>query len=57
MADVVFGGTLRFMLQFDMLEKRPAFTSYAERLEARPALQKSNARNVEISAANGLAKR
>lgn len=54
MADVVFGGTVRFMLTFGMLEKRPVFTSYAERLEARPALQKSNARNAEIGEANGL---
>jgi len=54
MADVIFGGTVRFMLQFGMLEKRPVFTEYAERLAARPALQKANAKNAEIGAANGL---
>jgi glutathione S-transferase len=54
MADVIFGGTVRYMLTFGMLEPRPVFTSYAERLAARPALQKSNARNAEIGEANGL---
>lgn len=54
MADVIFGGTLRYMLQFGMLEARPAFTAYAERLAARPALQRSMARNAEIAAAHGL---
>jgi len=54
MADVIFGGTIRFMLQFDMLEKRPVFTEYVERLGARPALQRATAKNAEVGAANGL---
>jgi len=54
MADVILGGTLRYMLQFNMLEARPAFTSYVERLEARPALQRSIARNAAIAAEHGL---
>lgn len=54
MADVIFGGTVRYMLTFGMLEKRPAFTSYAERLAARPALQKANERNASIGEAHGL---
>lgn len=37
MADVVVGGTIRWMLAFKMLEARPAFVAYAERLGARPA--------------------
>jgi glutathione S-transferase len=48
MADVVFGGTIRFMLQFKMLEARPAFTAYADRLAARPALQRAEARNAAV---------
>ena len=32
MADVIFGGTIRFMLMVKMIEPRPAFTAYAERL-------------------------
>ena len=40
MADVVFGGTLRFMLMFKMVAPRPSFNAYAERLGARPALKR-----------------
>ena len=56
MADVIFGGTLRYMLAFGMVEPRPVFARYAERLEARPALQRANARNAEIGEARGLAR-
>ena len=34
MADVIFGGTLRYMLRFKMIEARPVFAAYAERLGA-----------------------
>ncbi len=54
MADVIFGGTVRFMLRFDMLEARPSFTAYAERLGARPAAQRADARNAAIVAERGL---
>jgi glutathione S-transferase len=54
MADVIFGGTLRYMLRFGMVESRPAFTAYAERLAARPALQRAEARNAAIRAERGL---
>lgn len=55
-ADVIFGGTVRFMLRFNMLEARPAFTAYNERLAQRPALQKAEARNAAIAAERGLGK-
>jgi glutathione S-transferase len=54
MADVIFGGTLRYMLTFKMVEPRPAFTAYAERLAARPALQRAEAKNAAIAAEHGL---
>jgi glutathione S-transferase len=54
MADVIFGGTLRFMLRFEMIEPRPSFTAYAERLAARPALVRADARNAAIAADHGL---
>lgn len=54
MADVIFGGTLRYMLEFKMIEPRPVFTSYAERLAQRPALQRAMARNAAIAAEHGL---
>ncbi|MCB9674171.1 MAG: glutathione S-transferase family protein [Alphaproteobacteria bacterium] len=50
MADVCFGGTVGFMLQFDMIEKRPSFVAYAERLATREARQRSNAINQRITA-------
>lgn len=55
MADVIFGGTLRYMLRFKMIEARPAFVAYAERLDARPALKTAEARNAQVIAERGLA--
>jgi glutathione S-transferase len=54
MADVIFGGTLSYMLTVKMLEPTSAFTGYAERLNARPALQRAEARNAEIAKQHGL---
>ena len=54
MADVIFGGTLRFMLKVKMLEPRPLFTAYSERLAARPAQQRAEARNNAIIQERGL---
>jgi len=53
-ADVVFGGTLRFMTRFKMMTASPQIAAYIARLEARPALQRSDARNNEIAKAHGL---
>lgn len=55
MADVVFGGTLRLMLAFKMIDARPSFTAYAERLGQREALMKAEARNAAQRAQLGLA--
>jgi glutathione S-transferase len=54
MADVIFGGTLRFMLRFKMVEAKPAFSAYNERLGARPALSRAEARNAAIAKEHGL---
>ena len=54
MADMIFGGTVRYMLRFNMLEPRPSFTAYAERLAQRPALQRAEARNAKAMADHGL---
>lgn len=56
MADVVFGGTLRYMLGFGMLEARPVFEDYVKRLNERPALQRADARNAAIRKEHGLDK-
>ncbi|MAQ15253.1 MAG: glutathione S-transferase [Sandaracinus sp.] len=54
MADIIFGGTVRFMTQFDMLEKRPEYMAYVERLNARPASQKADAINRRIMEERGI---
>jgi glutathione S-transferase len=54
MADVVFGGTLRYMLMFKMVEARHAFTAYVERLNARPALQRADAKNNAVREEHGI---
>ena len=54
MADGIFGGTLRYMLRFKMIEERPTFTAYAERLAQRPALQRADAKNAAVMAEHGL---
>jgi glutathione S-transferase len=45
MADVVLGGTVRWMLGFGMLDKTDALVAYADRLAARPACQRADAIN------------
>ena len=54
MADVIFGGTIRFMLMFKMLEASPALTAYVERLSARPAAKRADEKNAEVAKAHGL---
>jgi glutathione S-transferase len=54
MADVIFGGTLRYMLMVKGLEARPAFTAYVERLASRPALKRADERNMKVMAEHGL---
>jgi glutathione S-transferase len=54
MADTVFGGTLRFMLAFKMIEPRPVFTSYVERLSARPAAKRAEEINNRVREEHGV---
>jgi glutathione S-transferase len=54
MADVVFGGTLRYMLRFKMLEASANVSAYTERLGARPALARAEARNAAVVQERGL---
>lgn len=54
MADTVFGGTVRWMLRFGMIEARPAVTAYAARLGERPANQRAAAKNQAILVEHGL---
>ena len=50
-ADVVVGSGLRFGMMFKLLPERPEFKAYAERLSQRPALQRAEAKDKELSAA------
>lgn len=54
MADVIFGGTVRYMLRFNMLEARPSFTAYAARLDERPGSVAAAAKNAAIAAEHKL---
>ncbi|MBS0449721.1 MAG: glutathione S-transferase family protein [Proteobacteria bacterium] len=54
MADVVLGGLLRFMMMFKQIEPTPLFTDYVKRLDARPACQRADARNVAMRKELGL---
>jgi glutathione S-transferase len=54
MADVIFGGTIAYMLDFKMIEARPSFTGYAERIKARPAYARTQARNKAVMDERGL---
>ena len=54
MADVVFGGTLRFMIGFKQIEPSPTFSAYVARLDARPAAQRAEEKNVQMRKSLGL---
>lgn len=54
MADVIFGGTIRYMLGFGMLDREAIFEDYAARLAERPALKRAEARNAEVCKEHGL---
>ncbi|MBK8010918.1 MAG: glutathione S-transferase family protein [Deltaproteobacteria bacterium] len=54
MVDCLFGGTLRYMLTFKLIEPRPAFVSYVARLDERPAHKRSLERNAAIREEHGL---
>jgi glutathione S-transferase len=54
MADVVFGGMLRFLIAFKQIEPTPTFMAYVERLNARPASQRAEARNQAMRKELGL---
>ncbi len=54
MVDVVFGGTLRYMTMFKMIEASPVIAAYLERLSQRPAAKRAEAKNAEVMQAHGL---
>lgn len=47
-ADVVIGSGLRWGMLFNLIPQRPEFVAYVDRLNARPAAQRAQARDVEF---------
>lgn len=54
MADMLFGGTVGWMMAFGMLPKKPAWETYVGRLEERPARVRAKEINAKIAAEKGL---
>jgi glutathione S-transferase len=54
MADIIFGGTLRYMLRVNLLQPDPVFSGYVERLSARPALKRADEINANVVKERGL---
>lgn len=54
MADTVFGGTMKWLVQFGLLPKDPVYTAYIQRLEAREAGKRSLEINRRIEQERGL---
>ena len=52
-ADVVVGAGVNWGLMFGTIPKRPELETYAERLRARPAMQRSMAKDAQIGLAAG----
>ena len=48
-ADVVIGANIRFGMMFKMIPERPEFTAYAARIAARPAAQRAEAKDKELT--------
>lgn len=51
-ADVVLGSALRYGMMFNIIQHRPEFDAYVDRMLARPALQRTLARDQEMAAAD-----
>jgi glutathione S-transferase len=54
MADVIFGGTVRFMTMFGMMKPTPEITAYLASINARPALKRADEKNQAIMKERGL---
>ncbi len=48
MADAIFGSTLRYMSRIKAMTPSPTVAAYIARLEARPALQRADAKNAAM---------
>jgi glutathione S-transferase len=51
-ADVVIGSNIRWGTMFKLMPERPEFTAYSQRIAARPAAQRAEAKDKDLSAAS-----
>ncbi len=49
-ADVVIGSNVRWGTMFKLVPRRPEFAAYSERIAARPAAQRAEAKDKELGA-------
>lgn len=54
MADIIFGGTLRYMMMFKMIDPRDEYVAYTEALSQRPSMVRAKEINDAIVAERGL---
>jgi len=54
MADVIFGGTLRFMTMSGTIKPTPEIAAYLAQISARPALKRADEKNQAIMKERGL---
>jgi glutathione S-transferase len=54
MADMIFGGTLRFIRMIKAIEPSAAVVAYTDRLSARPGAKRADERNNAIAKEHGL---
>jgi glutathione S-transferase len=55
-ADVLWGVALSWTMMFGIVAKLPEFTAYADRVNARPAVQRAIAKDAELAAAQDAAR-
>jgi glutathione S-transferase len=55
-ADVLWGIALSWTMMFGIVAKLPEFTAYADRVNARPAVQRAIAKDAELAAAQDAAR-
>jgi glutathione S-transferase len=55
-ADVLWGVALSWTMMFGIVAKLPEFTAYADRVNARPAVQRASAKDAELAAAQDAAR-
>ncbi|TCI00898.1 glutathione S-transferase [Roseococcus sp. SYP-B2431] len=56
-ADILWGVSLSWTMMFGIVPKLPEFTAYADRVNARPGVQRARAKDAELAAAQDAARK